>query len=123
MSTTNLGLHLRYALEPGEQSGAALDNPLFELLAAVAEGGSIRHAAESLGVSYRYVWDGLHEWERQLGEPLIAWSQGRRARLTQFAQKLLWSERRVRTRLQPHIEALRSDLARVLSEARDTRLQ
>jgi putative molybdopterin biosynthesis protein len=117
------GIELRYVFGTSEQQGAALGNPLFELLAAVAERGSIRHAAESLGVSYRCVWDGLHQWERQLGEPLIAWSQGRPARLTQFAQKLLWSERRVRTRMQPHIEALRSDLARVISEARDTRHQ
>lgn len=119
----NLGLHLRYAFEPGEQRGAALGNPLFELLTAVAEAGSIRHAAQSLGTSYRYVWDALRRWEGILGEPLVCWSQGRRARLTQFAQKLLWAERRVRTRMQPHIEVLRSDLARVLSEARDSRLQ
>src|SRR6516165_123664 len=119
----SLGLHLRYAFEPGEQRGAALGNPLFELLTAVAEAGSIRHAAAALGTSYRYVWDSLRKWEKILGEPLVCWSQGRRARPTQFAQKLLWAERRVRTRMQPHIEALRSDLARVLSEARDTRLQ
>ena len=119
----SLGVELRYTFGAGGQRGAALGNPLFELLAAVAEGGSIRHAAESLGTSYRYVWDALHKWERLLGEPLICWSQGRRSRLSQFAQKLLWAERRVRTRMQPHIEVLRSDLARVLSEARDTRLQ
>ncbi len=116
-----LGLHLRYALEPGEQHGAALGNPLFELLSAVLEGGSIRHAAQSLGTSYRYVWGALRKWEKTLGEPLVMWSQGQRARPTQFAQRLLWAERRARMRMQPHIEALRSDLARVLAEARDGR--
>ena len=118
-----LGVHLRYAFEPGEQRGASLDNPLFELLAAVSEGGSIAQAAQALGTSYRYVWDSLKKWEEILGEPLICWSQGRRARPTQFALKLLWAERRVRVRMQPHIEVLRSDLARVLSEARDERQQ
>ena len=118
-----LGLHLRYAFEPGEQRGAALGNPLFDLLTAVAEGGSIRHAAQALGTSYRYVWDSLRKWEKVLGEPLVSWSQGQRARPTQFALKLLWAERRVRTRMQPHIELLRSDLARVLTEARDERHQ
>jgi putative molybdopterin biosynthesis protein len=58
-----------------------------------------------------------------LGEPLIIWSQGQRARPTQFAQRLLWAERRARTRMRPHIEALRADLARVLIEARDERHQ
>lgn len=114
-----LGLHLRYAFEAGEQHGAMLSNPLFELLAAVAEAGSVRHAAQALGTSYRYVWDSLRKWEAILGEPLVSWSQGRRARPTEFALKLLWAERRVRTRMQPYIEALRSDLARVLSDARD----
>jgi putative molybdopterin biosynthesis protein len=120
---TELGLHLRYAFAPGEQRGAALDNPLFELLTAVSEGGSIGHAAQALGTSYRYVWDSLRKWEEILGEPLICWSQGQRARPTQFAMKLLSAERRVRIRMQPHIEVLRADLARVLTEARDERQQ
>jgi putative molybdopterin biosynthesis protein len=122
-SQAQLGLHLRYAFEPGEQRGASLGNPLFELLAAVLEGGSIRHAAQTLGCSYRYLWGSLRKWEQALGEPLILWSQGQRARPTQFAERLLWAERRARTRMQPHIEALRTDLARVLADARDQRHQ
>ncbi|MGC1460215.1 MAG: substrate-binding domain-containing protein [Steroidobacteraceae bacterium] len=118
-----LGLHLRYAFEPGEQSGAELGNALFELLAAVTAGGSIRHAAKLLNCSYRYVWDSLRKWEASLGEPLVTWSQGRKARLTPFAEKLAWAERRARIRMQPHIEALRSDLNRVLVDARDDRSQ
>ena len=121
--TADLSLHLRYAFEPGEQRGAAVDNPLFEILAAVLESGSIRHAAQVLGCSYRYVWGSLKKWEEELGEPLIMWSQGQRGRPTQFAERLLWAERRARTRLQPHIEALRNDLGRVLAEARDQRHQ
>jgi putative molybdopterin biosynthesis protein len=116
-------VHLRYGYEPREQHGAVLDNPLFQLLGAVVEGGSIRHAAGNLGVSYRYVWGSLRKWERVLGESLITWSQGKRARPTRFAEKLLWSERRARTRMQPHIEALRSELARVLADARDESTQ
>jgi putative molybdopterin biosynthesis protein len=118
-----LGLHLRYAFEPGEQRGATLGNPLFDLLSAVLEVGSIRHAAQSLGCSYRYLWGALRKWEQVLGEPLIIWSQGQRARPTQFAERLLWAERRARTRMQPHIEALRSDLAHVVAEAKDQRHQ
>jgi putative molybdopterin biosynthesis protein len=118
-----LGLHLRYGFEPVEQYGATLGNPLFELLSAVIEGGSIRHAAQTLGTSYRYVWGALRKWEKTLGEPLVTWSQGQRARPTQFAERLLWAERRARIRMQPHIEALRSDLARVFNEASDQRHQ
>jgi putative molybdopterin biosynthesis protein len=120
---SSLGLHLRYAFEPGEQRGATLGNQLFDLLSAVLEVGSIRHAAQSLGCSYRYLWGTLRKWEEVLGEPLLIWSQGQRARPTQFAERLLWAERRARTRMQPHIEALRSDLSRVVAEARDQRHQ
>ncbi|MDP9090036.1 MAG: helix-turn-helix transcriptional regulator [Pseudomonadota bacterium] len=118
-----LGLHLRYGWEPGEQRGATLANPLFDLLTAVLQDGSIRQAAQSLGCSYRHVWGSLRKWEQLLGEPLIVWSQGHRARPTQFAERLLWAERRARTRLQPHIEALRLDLVRVIAEASDQRHQ
>jgi len=118
-----LGLHLRYGFEPGEQRGATLGNPLFDLLTAVLEVGSIRQAAQELGCSYRYLWGTLRKWEQMLGEPLLIWSQGQRARPTQFAERLLWAERRARTRMQPHIEALRSDLSRVVAEARDQRHQ
>jgi len=110
-------------LEPGEQRGAELGNALLELLTAVLDGGSIRQAARLLDTSYRHVWGSLRKWEKTIGEPLISWSQGKRARPTQFAQRLLWAERRARTRMQPHIEALRADLAHVLADARDERQQ
>ena len=119
----NLDVHLHYSFEAGEQHGAALSNPLFELLAAVTESGSIAHAARALGCSYRYVWGALRKWEKILGEPLISWSQGQKARPTEFARKLVWAERRTRIRMQPHIETLRSDLTQVLVEARDPRHQ
>ncbi len=114
-----VGVHLHYAFGPGEQRGASLGSPLFDLLSSVREGGSIQHAAQDLGCSYRFLWGALKKWEGVLDEPLIVWSRGQRARLTPFAERLLWAERRARTRMQPHIEALRADLARVLVDARD----
>lgn len=113
------GVRLQYSFEPGEQRGAALHNPLFDLLQAVHEHGSIQHAAGSLGASYRHVWGALKRWEETLGEPLVTWAQGQPARLTPFADRLLWAEKRARTRLTPHIEALRAELERVLAEALD----
>ena len=118
-----IGIHLRYGFERGQQAGASLGNPLFELLGAVAEAGSISHAAQLLGSSYRYVWGSLRKWEKVLGESLITWSKGQKARPTEFALKLIWAERRARTRMQSHIEALRSDLGRVVADARDSRHQ
>jgi putative molybdopterin biosynthesis protein len=113
------GVHLQYSFETSDQRGAALHNPLFDLLQAVHEQGSIRHAAGALGASYRHVWGALKRWEATLGEPLVVWTQGQPARLTPFADRLLWAETRARTRLTPHIEALRVELEHVLAEALD----
>ncbi len=117
------GVHLHYRLAPGRQRGAQIDNTLFDLLHAVRESGSIRQAALAMGCSYRHAWGALKEWETTLGEPLIDWTRGKPARLSAFALRLLWAERRARTRVQPHIEALRADLVRMLAEARDERQQ
>jgi putative molybdopterin biosynthesis protein len=114
-----LNAHLQYVLKPGAQRGAQIDNPLFDLLQAVHEAGSISHAARALGCSYRYAWGTLKDWEQTLGEALITWTQGQPARLTPFAERLLWAERRARTRIQPQLEALRAELDRMLAEARD----
>lgn len=113
------GVHLQYSFEPAGQRGADLQNPLFDLLSALREQGSIQTAAKALGASYRHVWGALRHWEDVIGEPLVTWSQGQPARLTPFAERLLWAEARARTRLVPHIEALRAELERVLTEALD----
>jgi putative molybdopterin biosynthesis protein len=123
--TAQRGIHLQYGFEAHEkgQRGAEIENPLFDLLAAMQAGGSIRQAAQALGQSYRHVWGALRHWEGVLGEELVHWGQGRRAQLTPYAQRLLWAERQARTRLTPHIEALRAELLNVLAQAGDARLQ
>jgi putative molybdopterin biosynthesis protein len=115
----NRGVHLQYSFHSGGQQGADVHNPLFDLLLAVREHGSIQHAARHLGQSYRHVWGALKQWEEVLGETLVTWAQGQPARLTPFAERLLWAEKRARARLTPHIEALRAELERVLAEALD----
>ncbi len=118
-----LGAHLYYTLGPGIQRGAHIGHPLFDLLQAVHESGSIVQAAQALGCSYRYAWGELRRWDETIGEPLIVWVKGQSARLTPFAERLVWAERRARTRMQPHLEALRADLNRMLADARDEQQQ
>ena len=113
------GVHLQYSFSADGQRGADVQNPLFELLSGVREHGSIAHAAKATGQSYRHVWGQLKHWESVLGESLVSWSQGQPARLTPFAERLLWAETQARARLIPHIEALRAELERVLAEALD----
>jgi putative molybdopterin biosynthesis protein len=116
------GVHLQYRFEAGtadSQQGSTVQNTLFDLLLALREHGSIQQAAQATGVSYRHLWGQLKLWQEQLGQPLVTWTQGQPARLTPFADRLLWAETRARARLAPHIEALRVELARVLADALD----
>ena len=106
------------SFDEAPQSGARLDQPMIAMLTAVRDAGSLKQAADRLGRSYRHVWGQLREWEIALGASLVTWSRGAPARLTPFAERLLWAEVRARRRMQPHIEALRAHLEQALAEAR-----
>ena len=119
-SPSRRGIHLEYSFTPdAAQRGATLSNPLIDLLRTLRDTGSISAAARTLGGSYRHTWGALKHWEQVLGAELVVWTQGQPARLTPLAERLLWAETRARTRLTPHIEALRSELERVLTLAFD----
>jgi putative molybdopterin biosynthesis protein len=114
------GIHLEYRFAAdAAQRGATLANPLVDLLRTLRDTGSISAAARTLGSSYRHTWGALKHWEQILGAPLVVWNKGQAAQLTPLAERLLWAETRARTRLTPHIEALRSELERVLTLAFD----
>jgi putative molybdopterin biosynthesis protein len=89
------------------------------LLQAVRDNGSISMAAKSLGLSYRHVWGELKRWEQILEQPLIIWEKGQPARLTEFADKLLWAERQAQARLAPQISALQAELEKTFAQAFD----
>ncbi len=102
---------------PGPTS--PLHHPLMALLQAVREGGSISQAARACGLSYRHVWGELKRWEQTLAQPLIVWEKGQAARLTEFADKLLWAERQAQARLAPQISALQAELEKTFALAFD----
>ena len=96
---------------------AALDNPLFTLLRAVRDAGSISGAAVRVGYSYRHVWGELKRWEAALEQPLVRWGKGKNARLTDFAERLVWAEEQARARLLPQILSLEAELERAFADA------
>ncbi len=96
---------------------ASLGNPFFEVLGTIRRDGSIAGAARSLGWSYRHLWGYLKEQEQRLRHPLVHWEKGRPARLTEFAEKLLWAETRIKARLAPQIENLAAEIGRELTVA------
>lgn len=90
-----------------------------DMLHAVREAGSIASAAKSLNLSYRHVWGELKRWEQALEQPLIRWEKGQAARLSEFADKLLWAERQAQARLAPQISTLHAELEKTFSVAFD----
>jgi putative molybdopterin biosynthesis protein len=112
-------IELSYSLTGPEGRDRLIRNPLMDLLHAVRGSGSISAAAKALNLSYRHVWGELKRWETELAHPLIVWDKGQPARLTEFADKLLWAERQAQARLAPQIEALHADLERAFAVAFD----
>jgi molybdate transport system regulatory protein len=51
---------------------------VFSLLKKIDETGTLKGAAQSLGMSYRYAWGLIRRAEETLGEPLISASKGGR---------------------------------------------
>jgi molybdate transport system regulatory protein len=74
-----------------------------DILKAVDEHGSIKHAARSLGKSYRYVWKRIKDAEAALGAPLVETHVGgkdaRRSGLTELARTLVAEFDRLRARM------------------------
>lgn len=116
-------IHLSYQWAPGQEARrnrqSPLRNSLMDLLEGVRQAGSIAAASKGLGLSYRHVWGELKRWEQALGQPLIAWEKGHAARLTGFADKLLWAERQAQARLAPQISALHAELEKTFAVAFD----
>jgi putative molybdopterin biosynthesis protein len=100
-----------------------LQNPLFMMLDAIREGGSIGRAASQLGLSYRYLWGVLKKQEAAFGQALLAGGQGQAARLSEFGERLLWAEKKMLARLLPDAESLAARIDRELMLAVDPGLR
>ncbi len=68
--------------------GERIDERLFDLLDAIARGGTLRYAAEQTGCSYRHAWGLVEHAERQLAQSLVARVKGRGAVLTAAGELL-----------------------------------
>jgi putative molybdopterin biosynthesis protein len=93
----------------------ALDGPLFPLLQAIRDCGSLGKAAKQIGTSYRYAWGLVGKWQDLLGQPLVLKERGRGARLAPLGESLLWAEQRLRARLAPQLESFSAEMQRELA--------
>ena len=94
----------------GTEGALDLDQRLLPALEAIQHTGSVSQAANTLGVSYRFLWGLLLRWGHLLGSPLAILERGRGAKLTSFGEKLLWADKRIAARLSPMLDSMASEL-------------
>jgi molybdate transport repressor ModE-like protein len=83
---------------------------VIEVLVKVHEHGSLSGACQHLNLSYRRVWDLIHQGEEMFGQPLMLMQRGRGSTLTALGEKLVWADRRIAARLSPVLDSLASEL-------------
>jgi len=116
-------MHTRFAVEfdhawlAGREFPRERGRALLRLLAALAQAGSLREAAQRAGVSYRAAWGALGDGARLFGAPLVDMQRGKRARLSALGQRVLAADERVRADLGAHFERLRAEIPRLLADA------
>lgn len=115
-----LTIQFDYQFHAGQPRGVQLNNPMFRLLDSIHRTGSIGRTADEVGLSYRHVWGQLKKWEETLGAELILWERGKRARLTQFGEKLLFAEQMAKARLLPQIDNMAGEMERAFTLAFDS---
>jgi molybdate transport repressor ModE-like protein len=95
---------------------------LLQLVAAVGKSGSLKQAAQALGVSYRHAWGLLGEASAAFGAPLVELTRGRGARPTALGEKLLWADALIRKALDPQFALLRQEVEAGLARALPQRI-
>lgn len=115
-----IGLRPEWVLAVDGQAGVPLQEVL-ALLSAIDATGHIAGACKACGLSYRHGWGLLRKFEESFGTALLITRRRQGTRLSPFAQRLLWANRRIDARLMPTLESLASELQeeleRLLPEA------
>ncbi len=116
-------MHTGFAVEFDHAWLAGRDFPrergraLLKLLAALAQSGSLKEAAERAQLSYRAAWGVLGDAARVFGAPLVDMQRGRRARLSALGRRVLEADERVQRELGAQFERLRAEIPRLLADA------
>jgi putative molybdopterin biosynthesis protein len=85
---------------------APLDAQLLDLLASIEARGSLRAAADAVGMPYRTAWGLLQAMEQAFGCPLVQLQRGRGASLTPDGSALLRADEAAKRRLARQFAAM-----------------
>jgi molybdate transport repressor ModE-like protein len=94
----------------GSVSPTPVEPRLFDLLARIEAQGSLRAAADAIGMPYRTAWGLLQDMERTFGSPLVRLQRGRGASLTVDGAAMLRADEAARRRLSRHFAALAREI-------------
>lgn len=93
-----------------KKTGNILDEYRFLLLKKIKESGSLKSAADQLGVSYRKAWGNVEDIEKGLGFKLLerqrGGAQGGQTKLTTDGEKLIEAHEELRTEFNTAIKMI-----------------
>ncbi|MCM5705507.1 substrate-binding domain-containing protein [Larsenimonas salina] len=92
------------------EDGDLLDPVTFTLLSGIHETGKLTRAAQQAGISYRHAWNLLTRGEQFFGMAMVVMRKGHGTHLSPLGERLLWSEQRLRARLEPQLDSMASEL-------------
>jgi len=105
-----LKLQSQWLLDDAASAAQVPLQDVLALLSAIAESGHIAGACRACGLSYRHGWGVLRRFEAVFGTPLLITNRRQGTQLSEFAQRLLWANRRIEARLMPTLESMASEL-------------
>lgn len=91
-----------------------IDPALFAILYEIQQRGSLKQAAEQVGVSYRHAWGLLNKWQQQLAQ-LVVLEPGRGAYLSAVGEKLLSAHQQLTARFSPELDNFATEFKRELT--------
>jgi len=111
-----IGLRPQWVLETDAEHPPQALHDMLALLAAIDATGNIAGACKACRLSYRHAWGVLRRFEDLFGTPLLITNRRQGTKLSPFAQRLLWANRRIEARLMPTLESLASELQEELQK-------
>lgn len=116
-----IGLRPQWVLEGDAEHPPQALHDMLALLSAIDATGNIAGACRACSLSYRHAWGVLRRFEALFGTPLLITNRRQGTKLSPFAQRLLWANRRIEARLMPTLESqaseLQEELEKLLPEA------
>lgn len=105
-----LNLRPQWSLDGAQDEPDVSLGSVLSLLSAIDTTGHIAGACRACGLSYRHAWGVLRRFESVFGTPLLITRRRQGTQLSEFAQRLLWANRRIEARLAPTLESMASEL-------------